>query len=322
MSALDSLAPDQRAVVQLVLRQERSYSDIAELLGISADAVRKRAHAGVSALGAGADLPAERSAQLADFLLGQQDDAEREAARAVLERDPAAREWARGVAAELRAGGGRELPDIPGEPVPSGAAAPAEPDRPEQSEPARPEPGEPAAAPSRQRLPSSRLGGALLLGGLAIAVAAVLLIVLRDDGDEPSASPAAEQAQATPQARVAGEIRLRAVGDSKAAGVMRLVTDGRALGFELQAQRMPRNRSREAYAVWFVKRGGGARRLGFTNPVGADGRLGIAGPTAADQARFADLLARYDRVVVSRERSADAKRPGRTVLQGTLPRGR
>lgn len=319
MSALDSLAPDQRAVVQLVLRQGRSYSDIADVLGLSADAVRKRAHAGVDALGADADLPPERSAQVADYLLGQQDEAEREATRAVLERDPAARAWARGVAAELRAGGGRELPEIPDEPDEE-RAGPAEPERAAsvgQGEPDRREAGRPG------RLPSSRLGGALLLGGLAIAVAAVLLLVLRDEGDdEPTASPASEQAQATPQARVVGDIRLRAVGGSNAAGVMRLVTDGRTLGFELQAQRMPRNRSREAYAVWFVKRSGAARRLGFTNPVGADGKLGIAGPTAADQSRFADLLAQYDRVVVSRERSADAKRPGRTVLQGTLPRAR
>ena len=47
---LDALAPDQRAVVQLVLQRGRSYAQIAELLKISEDAVRARAHAGLIAL--------------------------------------------------------------------------------------------------------------------------------------------------------------------------------------------------------------------------------------------------------------------------------
>jgi hypothetical protein len=263
--------------------------------------VRKRAHAGVGALREGAELADERSALLTDYLLGQQSEAEQAASREVLERDPAARAWARDVAARLDAGGDRRLPEIPAEPAVNG-------DRPQ---------------PARERLPSSKLGGALLIGGLAVVVVAVLLILFLGGDDDPATpAPAQERAEATPQARSVGEIRLRAVADSKAAGVMRLITDGSNLGFEIQAEGMPRNRSQEAYAVWFVKRGGAARRLGFTNPVGSDGAMGIAGPTAADQSRFATLLAQYDQVVVSRETDAKAKRPGRVVLRGTLPRSR
>ena len=74
MTVLDRLAPDQRAVVGLVLQQGRSYQEIADLLGISRSAVRARAHAGLAALApAGAEVPADEAAQLADFLLGQQD---------------------------------------------------------------------------------------------------------------------------------------------------------------------------------------------------------------------------------------------------------
>ena len=54
--SLDALAPDQRAVVQLVLQQDRSYDELAGLLGISTDAVRDRALVrgeGVEAHGAG-----------------------------------------------------------------------------------------------------------------------------------------------------------------------------------------------------------------------------------------------------------------------------
>ena len=69
---LDALPPDQRAVVQLVLQRERSYAQIAELLKISEDAVRARAHSGLSALAPNVELPADKLAQIADFLLGQQ----------------------------------------------------------------------------------------------------------------------------------------------------------------------------------------------------------------------------------------------------------
>jgi hypothetical protein len=81
---LDALAPDQRAVVQLILQRDRSYAQIAELLKISEDAVRARAHAGLSALAPEVELPADKIAQIADFLLGQQNGKPRQATRKLL----------------------------------------------------------------------------------------------------------------------------------------------------------------------------------------------------------------------------------------------
>ena len=78
---LDALAPDQRAVVQLILQRDRSYAQIAELLKISEDAVRARAHAGLSALAPEVELPADKIAQIADFLLGQQNGKPRQSTR-------------------------------------------------------------------------------------------------------------------------------------------------------------------------------------------------------------------------------------------------
>ena len=72
MSPLDPLAPDQRAVVALVLQQGRSYDDIAALLGIPVGAVRARAHAGLAALAPDNGLPIEITGPIADFLLAQQ----------------------------------------------------------------------------------------------------------------------------------------------------------------------------------------------------------------------------------------------------------
>ena len=99
---LDALAPDQRAVVQLILQRDRSYAQIAELLKISEDAVRARAHAGLSALAPEVELPADKIAQIADFLLGQQNGKPRQSTRKLLRDDAAARAWAETVRAQPR----------------------------------------------------------------------------------------------------------------------------------------------------------------------------------------------------------------------------
>src|SRR4051794_1790449 len=109
---LDALAPDQRAVVQLVLQRDRSYAQIAALLNISEDAVRARAHAGLSALAPGVELPADKLAQISDFLLGQQNGKPRQATRRLLRSSNGAREWAETVRTQLEDVGGA-LPELP-----------------------------------------------------------------------------------------------------------------------------------------------------------------------------------------------------------------
>ena len=83
---------------------------------------------------------------------------------------------------------------------------------------------------------------------------------------------------------------------------------------------MPKNRSNEAYAVWFTSPGGGAQRLVFAEPVGDNGQLGTVGPVTDDLDKFPQWLARYKNVVVSREREDNTKKPGPIVLRGALPR--
>jgi Asp-tRNA(Asn)/Glu-tRNA(Gln) amidotransferase A subunit family amidase len=101
MSPLDPLAPDQRAVVALVLQQGRSYDEIAAMLGIPVDAVRARAHGGLADLVPENGLPREITGPLADYLLGQQPERDAEATRGLLAESAPAREWAAGVAAAL-----------------------------------------------------------------------------------------------------------------------------------------------------------------------------------------------------------------------------
>ena len=74
MPGFDALAPDQKAVLQLLLKQGKSYGEIAGLLRLDAASVRERALDALDALGA--DVPGslspERQDEVGDHLLLQQ----------------------------------------------------------------------------------------------------------------------------------------------------------------------------------------------------------------------------------------------------------
>jgi len=330
MSPPEPLAPDQRAVVALVLRQGRSYDEIAALLAIPVDAVRARAQAGLVALAPGNGLPGEITGALADYLLGQQPDGDAEATRSLLAESAPARAWATDVAARLEGVAPHGLPELPGA-APAAAGAPTAAAAPAPR--ARPVPeATPADAGDDAPAASSRVGGILLIGGVLAVVAIVLFLVLGGGGgssssavDEQVAASATPGAGATPTQtaaapQVADTIPLRA-GGGAAKGTMTVFVQGDRLLFELVAQGLAPSGTTSAHAVWLTGPGDKARRLGFAT-VGEDGKLGIQGPSEKDLTAFPRLYATYADVVVSRESSQDTKRPGKVVLRGKLPRGR
>jgi hypothetical protein len=332
---LNALAPDQRAVVQLVLTRDRSYAQIAELLKISEDAVRARAHKGLSALAPDVELPADKLAQLSDFLLGQQNGKPREETHELLRSSDGAREWAEAVRAELAEVKGASLPELPGtedaadEPEPEPVATAAEPGeapaprpRPLRDKPRTPAAAGPAApGPSAVAAASSRLGGALLIGLAIVAIVVVVLVlfVFKDDDKSPSRASATPTPTAAATPAPVGEIQLRATKGASGSGVMRLYTAEQQLAFTLEGTGVPPNKANEAYAVWFTSPGGAAQRLGFAQPVGENGQLGTTGPRTEDLDKFPRWLATFKQVVVSRETDGKAKKPGPVVLVGTLP---
>jgi hypothetical protein len=199
---------------------------------------------------------------------------------------------------------------------------PAEPPRP-RPRPQREDPAREASGRSEPRA-SSRLGGAILIGVVTLVVAAGLLwiFVLRDD-DEPAAqNPPAATATATPE-QSANDIALQGVGDSQAEGLLRLVRrDDGTVQFAIAAQNVPPNQGREVYAVWLTREGGRPRRLGFAQtPVGEDGILTTGGPQQGQEDEFPQWFATYEKILVTRETDAEARRPGPAVLEGTLPAG-
>lgn len=331
---LADLAPDQRAVLELVLRQGRAYGELALALDIPERAVRERAEAGLRAL-AGDPGPEVDASAIADWLLGQ---------RGEPPLSPDGRAWASRAARRLRAVGGERVPRVSA-PSENGEAPRPRP-RPRRAATSRGQAGTAAAAaPSAAagadasgdarpaagalaRRPS-KLGGAILVGVLLALVAAAVLIAVLTGGDDEN-SPAAEQptqrqqpqASNTPAA-TGNDVVLRGSAGSEAAGLLRLFkTDNGQVQFGIGAQNMPQLKEGESYAVWFRKRNGQARLLGFPQTtVGEDGVFTAGGPKQGDEDAFPRWFATYDTVLVTRETTSRPKEPGPAVLQGTLPHG-
>jgi Sigma-70, region 4 len=122
MSPLRSLAPDQRAVLELLLRQGRTYEELSEMLGLAEAGVRDRAHAALAALAPERVAPVGEDGAVADWILGQQDDEEAGRTAESVARMPAWHAWASEVTDRLSEVEGAEIPELP-EPE---ADAPAE----------------------------------------------------------------------------------------------------------------------------------------------------------------------------------------------------
>jgi Sigma-70, region 4 len=99
MATFDQLSDEQRAIVELVLQQGKSYDELSDLLGLPERRVRELARdalvdlAPISARGVEEDW----RGQLADYVLGQQAGPEVTATRGHLRRSEAARIWTRSL---------------------------------------------------------------------------------------------------------------------------------------------------------------------------------------------------------------------------------
>ncbi len=133
MAGHDSLPPDQRAVLQLVLGRGQSYDEIAAMLSIDRAGVRSRALDALDALGPESAVDSVRRGLITDYLLGQLPAPVADEVRRRLAAQPGERAWARVVAGELMPLAGDRLPEIP-----SAVAAPVDDSAPGEAE--RPKP--------------------------------------------------------------------------------------------------------------------------------------------------------------------------------------
>ena len=311
MPAFDTLAPDQKAVLQLLLKQGKSYDDIARLLRLDAASVRERALDALDALGseikAADGLDPARQDELADHLLLQQTASERASTRSFLELSAPGRAWARGVSTELRPIGGEALPDVPAEPREVDEAFGALEER--------------TAARERQQ-DSSRLGGALVLGAFAIALALGLFLLLGRGGDDAAdpvtqagaSAPAEQSSGATGTTSAAGtqfpqqQINLTSPKKGSKALGYALLAEG---GFSFLAEGLPAS---NMYFVWLTRGTDTADALpiGFATYDSKSKKLAgaiNALPDGADQ---------FDSLIVTREKTKAPKAPGTVVLRGKI----
>jgi hypothetical protein len=340
MASLDTLPPDQRAVIDLVLQRGRSYDDIARLLAIDRAAVRARALAAFEAIGPETGISAESRALITDYLLGQLPERVAEQTRERLASSPYDRAWARVLASELGQVASQPLPEIPDG---SRAAATAPAGTPELAADSggRPSPGARSDRSARPRdratrrprlsdRPSSRRGGAIMLGVgalVVVAIVVVLIAVLGGGSKHSPTTPAAASTSAasptgtsatsgtgtsstTPKAQVVGQSNLNPPGGKgQAKGVAFVVKEGTAYGIVIEAAHVAPN-NHNAYAAWLYNSSTDAVRLGFVSPaVGKTGQLQVGSPLPSNASKYKQLL-------LTLETQSNPKSPGTIVLQG------
>ncbi|HEX4734584.1 MAG TPA: sigma factor-like helix-turn-helix DNA-binding protein [Thermoleophilaceae bacterium] len=96
MATFDQLAADQRAIIEIVLRQDKSYEQIGEMLDLPPARVRELARDALAELAphTAEFVDPQWRGQLADYVLGQQTGPEAQATRGHLKRSEPARIWA------------------------------------------------------------------------------------------------------------------------------------------------------------------------------------------------------------------------------------
>ncbi|MGI8749482.1 MAG: sigma factor-like helix-turn-helix DNA-binding protein, partial [Thermoleophilaceae bacterium] len=99
MATFDQLSAEQRAIIELVLKQSQRYEQLATMLGLPVSRVRELAREALVRLSpvSAAAVDDEWRGQLAEYLLNQQNGTEATATKGHLRRSEAARGWARSV---------------------------------------------------------------------------------------------------------------------------------------------------------------------------------------------------------------------------------
>jgi hypothetical protein len=333
MSRIDALPADQKAVLQLLLGRGSRYAELSGLLDIDEAEVRRRAHGALDALGPAETpgLSASRRGQIADYLLGQQDEREALSTRGFLEGSAAGGAWARSVAAELRELAGDRLPEIPAETEdgddaePAGAVAAGPDGAPAGTAPAEAGGEAPAAAAfgapadgGRSRPRASRRGGAILLGGLLIAAVAVILVFARRDSDDcggASTTTPAASTSTTPaaQPQVVAQANLMPPSNrkgSKALGVVLVQRAGGQQQIVAAVQGLTKPKS-GGYGIWLYSGPNREKWLGFFASQDDQGRLLARG-------ELKESVGDYREILVTREAKGNPAGPGPIFLRGPI----
>ncbi len=334
MSRLDELPPDQSAALSLLLRQRKSYAEVAALLGIAERAVHDRAQAALVMLAPrrARELTPERRLEIGDYLLDQQPGvAERLRTRTYLAGSEPARAWAAEAAAQLAPLAGASLPELP-PPAPSAPGAGATAQQPQRvadlspaasaSSPASGT-GAPATSPGGAgsglgagAMRGSRAGGAVLLAVLAAAVIVAVVLITGGGGSHAKKSPSTTStaAKAKSGPKVEAQIRLKpSHPGNRIVAVVYVLSEGTKRAFFIAAQNLPETKG-FYYAIWLYNSPTSFLALSRSPPVGKSHSLagGSALPAAARK---------YHEVLLTEETTAKPSHPGHVVLHAPFKLG-
>ncbi|MGA2455271.1 MAG: sigma-70 region 4 domain-containing protein [Solirubrobacteraceae bacterium] len=316
---MDELPPDQRAALSLLLRQHKSYAQVATLLGIAELAVHDRAHAALAVLAPrrARELSPERRLEIGDYLLGQQPGvAERLRTRTYLSTSEPARAWASEIAAQLAPLAGADLPEIPAAAASAatGASAPGPQRVGDLSSSSPPPPavaGAPGASAPARSLPSSRVGGAVLLAVLAAAVivAVVLLTGASSSKKTPTTAPTTSSATKTgPTIDDTITFKQPPNARSKIQGVAYVLAEGSTRAFFIEVENLPAAKG-FYYAIWLYNSPTSFMGLSKSAAVGSNHRL-------EGGSRLPSNAGEFHEVLLTRETSKAPRRPGHVLLRG------
>jgi hypothetical protein len=300
MATFDQLTDEQRAIVELVLQQGKSYDELSDMLGIPEARVRERARdalvelAPVSVRGVEEDW----RGQLADYVLGQQAGPEVTATRGHLRRSEAARSWTRSLLDSLeQLYPNGDLPAVPeGERGSRRAAAVAP--RPGGAEPSEPGPLGPSALAAVRRRRILAAAAAALVVLVAVLLWPVGLLTGDDDGDKSGKQTASNSPISTK--------RQGAAIIAKSKGKTQLL---------VQAQGLKPSTQTTAYQVWLYNSASKRKSLGAT-ATDKQGNLQVIGdlPAGYTSWKYIDVTA----VTVTGEGEDQQVKTGASVLRGLL----
>ena len=315
MATFDQLSAEQRAIVELVLRQGKTYDELADMLNMPEGRVRELARdalvelAPVSVRGVEEDW----RGQLADYVLGQQSGPEATATKGHLRRSEAARSWARSLLDSLEQF--YENGSVPA--IPEGdrgrgrrSAAAAEPAVGAAREPS----ARPGLAPVGDPVMRRRLlagAGALLLVLLIVLVWPIGLLTGDDDSSSADQSSATGTDTGTGQQTANGQ----QAANGQPAGIAIVVQRGDKKQLLVQAANLQPSGQSEGYYVWLYNSPDDAKSLGG-QVTDQQGNYQALGAFPADYQK-------YKYIDVTRQKvgqSANVQHSGNSVLRGPMPK--
>lgn len=298
MATYDQLSPQQRAIVDLILKRGQSYDQLADTLDMPVERVRELAQESLTSLApvSAGNVDADWRAQIADYLLNQQAPTEAAATRGHLRRSEAARAWSSSVLdslSHLYANG--DMPTIPagdsgGAELPSSTRKPAAKQRREAS------PQDEATIRRRRAFAIAAAAAALLF------ILLIWPVGLLTGGDDDKS----------------GSDRSAAAGTQQDAGIA-IVTEQEGKTFLAVQAQLQRTQKDQAYEVWLYNSPDDAKSLG-AQVTDTQGRYAGVAELPAD---YTD----YRFIDVSREKiDRDRAHSGESVLRAQVsairkPRG-